>query len=90
MGILGVDASRLNFAETDEPLWQNGFAAACGSEKREGFVIRFGAISAAHLRERGIERVVYAGEIMFKPDVAARKKGAEKFKAFSLFPAAAL
>lgn len=88
LGILGVDASRLNFAETGEPLWQNGFAAACGSEKREGFVIRFGAISAAHLRERGIERVVYAGEIMFKPDVAARKKSAEKFKAFSLFPAA--
>ena len=25
---------------------------------------------------------------MFKPDVAARKKSAEKFKAFSLFPAA--
>ena len=39
-------------------------------------------------RERGIERVVYAGEIMFKPEVAARKRGAEKFKPFSQFPAA--
>ena len=88
LSILGVDASRLNFAAVHEPLWQDGFVAACGSEKREGFVIRFGAINAAHLREHGIERVVYAGEIMFKPEVAARKKGAEKFKPFSQFPAA--
>ncbi len=89
LSILGVDASRLNFANVEEKLWQNGFVAACGSEKREGFVIRFGAINVAHLRERGIDRVVYAGEVMFKPDVAARKKGAEKFKPFSSFPAAA-
>lgn len=88
LSILGVDASRLNFTAVREPLWQDGFVAACGSEKREGFVIRFGAINAAHLRERGIDRVVYAGEIMFKPEVTARKKGAEKFKPFSQFPAA--
>ncbi len=88
LSILGVDASRLNFTPATEKLWQEGFSAACGSEKREGFVIRFGAISVQHLRERGIDRVVFAGEIMFKPEVAARKKGAEKFKAFSQFPAA--
>ena len=88
LSILGVDASRLNFTQPQEALWQADFSAGCGSEKREGFVIRFGAISVAHLRERGIERVVYAGEIMFKPDVAARKKNVEKFKPFSSFPTA--
>ena len=88
LSILGVDASRLNFTQPQEALWQAEFSAGCGSEKREGFVIRFGAINVAHLRERGIERVVYAGEIMFKPDVTARKKGVEKFKAFSSFPTA--
>ncbi len=89
LSILGVDASRLNFTPAQEALWQEGFSAACGSDKREGFVIRFGAISVKHLRDRGIDRVVYAGEIMFKPEVAARKKGAEKFKQFSQFPTAA-
>ncbi len=88
LSILGVDASRLNFTPANEALWQEGFSAACGSEKREGFVIRFGAISVQHLRDRGIDRVVFAGEIMFKPEVTARKKGAEKFKSFSQFPAA--
>lgn len=88
LAILGVDASRLNFAELEEPLWQSGFAAACGSEKREGFCIKFGAVNVGVLREEGIERVVYAGEITFKPEVAGRKRGAEKFKPFSAFPPA--
>ena len=87
LSILGVDASRLNFAEVSgEPIWEAGFSAGCGSEKREGFRIRFGAISVAHLRERGIDKNVWAGEISFRADVAARKKAAEKFKAFSAFP----
>ena len=87
LSILGVDASRLNFAEVaGEPIWEAGFSAGCGSEKREGFRIRFGAISVAHLRERGIDKNVWAGEISFRADVAARKKAAEKFKAFSAFP----
>ena len=36
LNILGVDASRLNFSALEESLWQKGFAATCGSEKREG------------------------------------------------------
>ena len=88
--ILGVDATRLNFQKLEnEPLWQNGYAAICGSEKREGFCIKFGAISVEHLRERGIEKIVWAGEITFRHDVAARKKGAEKFKSFASFPPSA-
>ncbi len=88
LSILGVDATRLGFDHAKEALWQEGFSAACGSPKREGFRIRFGAIDVGILRELGIERAVYAGEISFKPEVAARKKGIEKFKAFSSFPAA--
>ncbi len=88
LAILGVDASRLNFSTLEEPLWQNGFAAVCGSEKREGFCIKFGAINVGILRSEGIEKILYAGEITFKPEVCARKKGAEKFKSFSAFPPA--
>ncbi len=88
LGILGVDASRLNWSALEEPLWQSGFAAVCGSEKREGFRVKFGAVNVGLLRNEGIDRVVYAGEITFKPEVAGRKKGAEKFRSFSLFPAA--
>ena len=88
LGILGVDALRLNFEEAGETIWQKSFAAACGSPKREGFRVRFGAIDVGLLRKHGIERIVYAGEISFKPEVAARKKGPEKFRAFSIFPPA--
>ncbi len=89
LGVLGIDASRFNFQASREPMWQEGFSAAFGSEKREGFTVRFGAISAAHLRDLGIGRTVYAGEIAFKPEVAGRsKKGSEKFRPFSQFPAA--
>lgn len=87
LSILGVDAGRLNFSQVEgEPVWEAGFAAGCGSEKREGFRVRFGAVSVAHLRGRGIDKTVWAGEISFRPDVAGRKKSAEKFKAFPSFP----
>ena len=87
LSILGVDAGRLNFSQIEgEPFWEAGFAAGCGSEKREGFRVRFGAVSVALLRERGIDKPVWAGEISFRADVAARKKSAEKFRAFSPFP----
>ncbi len=87
LSILGVDASRLDFSKIEgEPLWEADFAAGCGSEKREGFRVRFGAVSVAHLRGRGIDKIVWAGEIAFRADVAARKKSAEKFKSFSTFP----
>lgn len=88
LSILGVDASRLSFSNVEEPMWQDGFVAAAGAVKREGFVVRFGAISTALLRKMGIDRPVYAGEILFKPEVADRKKGIVKFKHFSAFPAA--
>ena len=47
-----------------------------------------GAINVGTLREEGIERILYAGEITFKPEVTARKKNVEKFKSFSTFPPA--
>ena len=87
LSILGVDASRLDFSKIEgEPLWEADFAAGCGAEKREGFQVRIGAVSVAHLRGRGIDKIVWAGEIAFRADVAARKKSAEKFKSFSTFP----
>lgn len=86
---LGVDSSRLNFTDVeDEAFWQNGFAGGCGIISREGFCVRFGAVNLTHLREEGFEHPVFAGEIIFKPEVAARKKGWAKFKPFSPFPSA--
>lgn len=89
LGLLGIDPSRLGFEPNDGKMWQEKFSAKAGNHKREGFVVEFGAVSVAHLRQLGISRPVYAGEIAFKSDVAGRgRKGAEKFKPFSAFPPA--
>lgn len=88
LSILGINAQNLAFKPLGGGLWQEGFAAEFGSEKREGFQIKFGAINLAHLRERGIEKVLWGAEVTFKPEVAARKKTSTKFKAFSQFPSA--
>ncbi len=84
---LGIDVSRLQFKDFENPLWENGYSATCGIVGREGYELRFGAINLGVLKDFGIEKIVYAGEILFKPEVASRKKGIEKFKAFSAFPA---
>ena len=83
---LGVDAARLQFKPLEDALWESGYAATCGIVGREGYEVRFGAINLGVLKDFGIEKIVYAGEVVFKPEVAGRKKGVEKFKAFSAFP----
>ena len=83
---LGVDAARLQFKPLDDALWEGGYAATCGIVGREGYEVRFGAVNLGVLKDFGIEKIVYAGEVAFKPEVAGRKKGVEKFKAFSAFP----
>lgn len=84
---LGVDASRLQFKAFENSLWESGYCAECGIVGREGYEVRFGAVNLGVLKDFGIEKIIYAGEIVFKPEVAGRKKGVEKFKAFSAFPA---
>lgn len=88
LSILGVNPEKLNLAETRGSMWQKSFAAECGSVEREGFSARFGAVDAGLLRSLGIDRPVYAGEVSFKPEIAARRRGPEKFKPFSAFPPA--
>ena len=88
LSVLGIDASRLNFEKVSgEDFWESGFVGGCGIVGREGFEVRFGAVSISHLRELGFSAPVFAGEIVFKPEVAARKRGSEKFKSFGSFPA---
>ncbi|MBO6102353.1 MAG: phenylalanine--tRNA ligase subunit beta [Opitutales bacterium] len=84
--ILGVDAKRLQFKPFESPMFEGGYCAKCGIVGREGFEVSFGAVNLGALKDFGIEKIVYAGEIVFKPEVAGRKKGAEKFKPFSQFP----
>ena len=87
LGILGVDASRVSFKPLEGALWESGYAATCGFVGREGFELRFGAVNLNALKDSGIEKIVYAGELVFKPEVAGRKKSVSKFKSFSTFPA---
>lgn len=85
--ILGVDAKRLQFKAFESPLFEAGYSATCGIVGREGFEVRFGAVNLGAIKDFGLEKIVYAGELVFKPEVAGRKKGVEKFKPFSQFPA---
>ena len=85
--ILGVDQSRLQFKALEDSLFEQGYAGSCGFVDREGFELRFGAVNLGVLKEFGIETIVYAGELVFKKEVADRKKGAAKFAHFSSFPA---
>ncbi len=86
LSILGVDASRLNFKSPTDKIWQDGFAATCGAVDREGFKVSFGALNLGFLKDAGIDGIVFAGELLFRPEVAARKKSAAKFTPFSSFP----
>ena len=88
LAILGVDASRLNFSNLDDPMWESGYAASFGSVKREGFRIKFGAVKVSELRRLGIEKLVWAGELSFRDDVVSRKRKTQKYEPFSQFPAA--
>lgn len=88
LGILGVDASRVKFENLGGALWEQGYAASGGFVGREGFELRFGALNLDLLKGAGVDRIVYAGELVFKPEVAGRRRGVEKFKPFSQFPAA--
>lgn len=86
LAVLGIDASRLQFKPVEGALWESGYSASCGFIGREGFEVRFGAINLNALKDFGIDKILYAGEIVFKPEVAGRKKSVCKFKSFSTFP----
>lgn len=85
--VLGVDINKLQFKPLEDPLFESGYAASCAMVGREGFEVRFGALNLAALKDFGIEKIVYGGEIVFKKEVADRKKSAAKFVHFSQFPA---
>lgn len=87
LAILGVDGKRLQFKNLESPLFEKGYAALCGAIGREGFEIRFGAINLNALKDFGIDKIVYAGELAFKKEVAERRKSLPKFASFSAFPA---
>ena len=73
-------------ASFPEKIWQDGFAATCGAVDREGFKVSFGALNLGFLKDAGVDGIVFAGELLFRPEVAARKKAAAKFAPFSSFP----
>jgi len=88
MGLLGAALSRLVFKRADGAFWLASHAAQCGAIEREGFEARFGAVSFDILKEKKIEKIVFAGEISFKTDILYRKKAVEKFAPFGNFPPA--
>jgi len=85
LNILGIQKYSFNSLEDD--FWQKDFSATGGITTREGYSFNCGAISLSVLRDAEIDGVVFAGELILKPDVCNRKKGIEKFKQFSMFPA---
>jgi len=85
LNILGIQ--KYSFSPLEDNFWQKDFSATGGITTREGYAFNCGAISLNILRDSGIDGVVFAGELILKPDVCNRKKGIEKFKQFSMFPA---
>jgi phenylalanyl-tRNA synthetase beta chain len=80
-------------AERIEPVtgpgfgWQAGHSASAGSVG-DGWLVRFGLVSLALLRERGIEGSVLAGVVAAVPERLPTLAPRIKYRDFSLFPAA--
>ncbi|HXQ80644.1 MAG TPA: phenylalanine--tRNA ligase subunit beta [Opitutaceae bacterium] len=85
----GVDLD----AEQVEPVtgpgfgWQAGHSVSAGSIER-GWTARFGLVSLAMLRARGIEGAVLAGIFSVLPERLAAPAQRVRYREFSLFPAA--
>jgi phenylalanyl-tRNA synthetase beta chain len=85
--LLGVDAASLNFEPIGpRPQWQSGHATESGCWVKNGFQIKCGLISLGLTKEKGLDGLVYAGELLVRPDFLAKKKARVRFQAFSSFP----
>jgi phenylalanyl-tRNA synthetase beta chain len=85
--LLGIEASSLDFQPVGpRPLWQNGHAAEAGCWVKNGFQIKCGLVSPGLTKEKGLDGLVYAAELLVRPDFFAKTKSRPRFQAFSAFP----
>jgi phenylalanyl-tRNA synthetase beta chain len=88
--LLGVDASALAYTPVGpRPLWQSGQAAECGCWVKDGFQIKVGLVSPGLTKQKGIDGLVFAGEVLARSDFLARARPAPRLQAFSAFPPSA-
>jgi phenylalanyl-tRNA synthetase beta chain len=85
--LLGVDAAALDFQPIGpRPSWQSGHAAESGCWVKQGFQIKTGLVSPALTREKGLDGLVFAGELLVRPDYFARAKSRPRLQPFSAYP----
>ncbi|HVU38815.1 MAG TPA: phenylalanine--tRNA ligase subunit beta [Opitutales bacterium] len=85
--LLGADIAALDFQPIGpRPLWQSGHAAESGCWVKNGFQIKCGLVSLALTKEKGLDGLVYAGELLVRPDFLAKQKIKVRFQPFSSFP----
>jgi phenylalanyl-tRNA synthetase beta chain len=85
--LLGIDGAALEFTPVGpRPLWQSGHAAESGCWVKNGFQIKVGLVSPALTKEKGLDGVVLAGELLVRPDFLARTRPRSRLQAISSYP----
>jgi phenylalanyl-tRNA synthetase beta chain len=85
--LLGADAAALDFQPIGpRPLWQTGHAAESGCWVKQGFQIKTGLVSPALTKEKGLDSLVFAGELLVRPDFLAQSRPRPRLQPFSAYP----
>ncbi|MGA2052041.1 MAG: phenylalanine--tRNA ligase subunit beta [Opitutales bacterium] len=85
--LLGADVAALDFQPVGpRPLWQSGHAAESGCWVKHGFQIKTGLVSPALTREKGLDGLVFAGELLVRPDFLAQPRTRPRLQPFSAYP----
>ena len=87
--LAGVDPAKLGYQRIDEcKLWQGGQAAYAGAFGKMGFESCVGLLNVETLKTRWeIDDLVFAGSILFRPDLFDRKVKRSRHQAISNQPA---
>ncbi len=85
--LLGVEPAALDFQPIGpRPQWQSGQAAESGCWVKNGFQIKCGLVNLGLTKEKGLDGLVFAGELLVRPDYLAKKRARTRFQPFSSFP----
>jgi phenylalanyl-tRNA synthetase beta chain len=87
--LLGANVTLPDFAPIGpRPLWQNGHAAESGCWLKNGFQIKVGLVNPVLTKEKGLDGLVYAGELLVRPDFLALPRARARLAPFSAYPSA--
>lgn len=87
--LAGVDATKLDFQRINEcKLWQGGQSAYAGDFGKMGYECCVGLLNVETLKDRWeIDELVFAGSILFRPDLFDRKVKRSRHQEISNQPA---